>query len=39
MKHGEYLGYKAKDKVTGFEGTIIAHVKNLTSCDQMLQNL
>jgi hypothetical protein len=28
------LGQKAKDKITGFEGILIAHVRYLTGCDQ-----
>jgi hypothetical protein len=28
------LGQKAKDKITGFEGIIIAHVQYLYGCDQ-----
>ena len=30
------LGIKAKDSVTGFEGTITGHVRYLTGCDQYL---
>ncbi len=30
----ENLGKKAKDKVTGFKGTIISKVSYLTGCDQ-----
>jgi len=30
------LGVWAKDKVTGFEGTVIGHVRYLTGCDQYL---
>ena len=30
------LGMKAKDKITGFEGTITGHARYITGCDQYL---
>ncbi len=32
----KWIGLKAKDKVTGFTGTITAHADYMTGCDQFL---
>lgn len=35
MTH-KLMGKKAKDKLTGFTGTITAHAEYMTGCDQFL---
>ena len=32
----EWIGKKAKDKITGFEGTVIGRSEYITGCDQFL---
>ena len=32
----DHLGYKARDIITGFEGTIVGRVTYLTGCEQLL---
>jgi len=36
MESEQFLGFKAKDKITGFKGMITGHVRYITGCDQVI---
>ena len=36
MKQHDWIGRKAKDKITGFEGILTGRAEYLTGCDQFL---